>query len=128
MTRTEQAVNRVMGKYTPKIQAEREAMAAEIIDDQNALEKLRVQETQLRKELVAALAHLEYNTSRAAFRIETREWADGEPALDIDFEHMKDAAEALTDMIADIEHASSQIIDKQCTLDDAEAWEEGAVR
>lgn len=130
MTRTEQAVNIVFRRQPQpppssfQILAQRQALRAEIEHDRAQLELLRLKEIELRAALVRELNHLAYSVSRAQFKIETREWADGNPALDLDIERMQEAAEALMDHLEDIAHAVSQIEDKEDELGDAELWEQ----
>jgi hypothetical protein len=130
MTRTDYIVNGVLIRYahTPpfsaKAAAERQAMRAEIAQQKVMLEGLRVREVELRAELVRELEKLAFAVKRAAFKISTRQWEDGNPALDFDIERMHQAAEALTDCVDDIAHTASMIEDQQNDLDDSALWQE----
>jgi hypothetical protein len=104
------------------IEAERETLRIEIQADKDKLERMRGDEIRLRKVLVMELSNLAYCVDIAKCRIETRQWADGNPALDI--EHMQKAADALTDCIADIALAEGNLECNQNLLDDPACWSE----
>jgi len=128
MTVSERAVNIVFRRHPQpppsslQILAERQALRTEIEHDRAMLELLRVKEAELRAILVRELGHLAYSVSRAQFKIETREWADGNPGLDIDIERVQEAAETLTDCVDDIKHGETMIEDKLGDLDDEGLW------
>jgi hypothetical protein len=107
------------------IEAERETLRIEINADKDKLEQMRGWEIRLRKVLVAELRNLAYCAGIAEFRIETRQWADGNPALNIDWEHVKEAADALIECVADIKRAEDNIECNQNLLDDPACWIEG---
>ena len=87
------------------------------------LEQLRVKEELLRMALALKVELLAIDATRACFKIQTREWADGVTGLDQRWEAMKDAETALVDCLAEIAYSEMQIADTQRTLDDAKLWE-----
>ena len=67
---------------------------------------------------------LAYDAQRAAFKIETREWADGNPDLGDAIERARRAAEDLMDCVEEIKLTASEIESNNDDLYDRTLWEE----
>ena len=98
-------------------------LIAALNEEKAKLEQLRVKEELLRMALALKVELLAIDATRACFKIQTREWADGATGLDQRWEAMKNAETALTDCLKEIAYSGIQIADTQRTLDDAKLWE-----
>lgn len=108
-------------QYSIKAQLERSLIFEGMAEKQAKLETFRTQEIEFRAMLAAAYGTLAYEAERARYKVETRDWKDGD-SLATPIEHMQKALDAHTNCTQEITYLELSIADDQQELDDAQLW------
>lgn len=113
-----------LAKILPSAAEVRRQTEASLLMTKISLEALRIREVSLRAELVESLNRLKFDVEIAAFKLGTRQFADGHACIDVAFDTAKAGETALVSVLEEIAYLETEVADIQRDLDDAALWSE----
>lgn len=102
------------------ILSERAEFKAQLNSESETLESLRQRETSLRASLIEELRLFAFTVSRRLFRLETRQANAAD--LDLDFDRVKSAENALIACQDEIDHQATVVSDMTRDFNDVSLW------